>query len=171
MALLTPFHLLQPYSPTRSTHAGWSVEALSIKPTPTLLWGRTTCYAVGLCTYLCQCQARALTIIDYVCLLYQPKQGIDAFRSPETITLCLSNEWVVPAGQNKAFFNVLVLIVTFLFFAVLFTGLTYMYAAMIFGAQMESKRFRKTSGNLQGTRRGLWVPSACSEIVPQIYPT
>ena len=169
MALLTPFHLLQPYSPTRSTHAGWSVEALSIKPTPTLLWGRTTCYAVGLCTYLCQCQARALTIIDYVCLLYQPKQGIDAFRSPETITLCLSNEWVVPAGQNKAFFNVLV--VTFLFFAVLFTGLTYMYAAMIFGAQMESKRFRKTSGNLQDTRRGLWVPSACSEIVPQIYPT
>ena len=62
---------------------------------------------------LCQCQARALTIIDYVCLLYQPKQGIDAFRSPETITLCLSNEWVVPAGQNKSFFsfgsNVLVL--------------------------------------------------------------
>ena len=89
------------------------MEALSIKPTPTLLWGRTTCYAVGLCIYLCQCQARALTIMDYVCLLYQPKQGIDAFRSPETITLCLSNEWVVPAGQNKAFFsfgsNVLVL--------------------------------------------------------------
>ena len=102
----------------------WSVETLSIKPTPTLLWGRTTCYAVGLCIYLCQCQARALTNIDYVCLLYQPEQGIDAFRSPETITLCLSNEWVVPAGQNKAFFNVLV--VTFLFFAVLFTGLTYM---------------------------------------------
>ena len=45
---------------------------------------------------------------------------------------------MVPAGQNKAFLNVLVLIVTFLFFAVLFTGLTYMYAAMIFGAQMES---------------------------------
>ena len=134
------------------------MEALSIKPTPTLLWGRTTCCAVGLCTYLCQCQARALTIVDYVCLLYQLEQGIDAFRSPETITL--SNEWVVPAGQNKAFFNVLVLIVTFLFFAVLFTGLTYMYAAMIFDAQMESKRFRKTSGNLQDTRRGLWVPSA-----------
>ena len=90
------------------------MEALSIKPTPTLLWGRTTCYAVGLCIYLCQCQARALTIIDYVCLPYQPKQGIGAFRSPETITLCLSNEWVVPVGQNKAFFecfgsNVLVL--------------------------------------------------------------
>ena len=50
----------------------------------------------------------------------------------------MSNEWVVPAGQNEALFNVLVLIVTFLFFAVLFTGLTYMYAAMIFGAQMES---------------------------------
>ena len=160
MALLTSFHVLQPYSPTRSTHAGWSVEALSIKPTPTLLWGKTTCYVVGLCTYSCQCQARALTIIHYVCLLYQLKQGIDAFRSPETVTLCLSNEWVVPAGQNNAFFNVLVLIVTFLFFAVLFTGLTYMYAAMIFGAQMESKRSPKTSGNLQYTRRGLWVPSA-----------
>ena len=129
-----------------------------IKPTPTLLWGRTTCYAVGLCTYLYQCQARALTIIEYVCLLYHPKHGIDAFRSPETIPLCLSNEWVVPTGQNKAFFNVL--IVTFLFSAVLFTGLTYVYAAMIFGAQMESKRFRKTSGKFQDTRRGLWVPSA-----------
>ena len=160
MVLLTPFHLLQPYSPIRSTHAGWSVEALSIKPTPTLLWGKTTCYVVGLCTYSCQCQARALTIIHYVCLLYQLKQGIDAFRSPETVTLCLSNEWVVPAGQNNAFFNVLVLMVTFLFFAVLFTGLTYMYAAMIFGAQMESKRSLKTSGNLQDTRRELWVPSA-----------
>ena len=106
---------------------------------------------------------------DYVCLLYQPKQGIDAFRSPETITLCLSNERVVPAGQNKAFFNVLV--VTFLFFAVLFTGLTYMYAAMKFGAQMESKCFRKTSGNLLVTRRGMWFRVPGSEIVPPIYPT
>ena len=145
------------------------METLSIKPTPTLLWGRTTCYAVGLCTCLCQCQARALTIIDYVCLLYQPEQGIDAFRSPETITL--SNEWVVPAGQNKAFFNVLVLRVTFLFFAVLFTGLTCMYGAMIFGAQMESKRSRKTSSNLRTRDEdcGFRVPG--SEIVPQIYPT
>ena len=51
---------------------------------------------------LCQCQARALTIIDYVCLLYQPEQGIDAFRSPETITLCRMNGWCL-LGKTKHF--------------------------------------------------------------------
>ena len=57
---------------------------------------------------------------------------------------------MVPAEQNEQldFSNVLV---TFLFVAVLVTGLTCMHVGSRFGAWMDYMRFRKNSGDLQDT--------------------
>ena len=44
-------------------------------------------------------------------------------------------------------------LVTFLFVGVMVTGLTYKHAGSRFGAEIDSKRFRETSGKLQDTSK------------------
>ena len=64
---------------------------------------------------------------------------------------CGINEWcLLSKMSNLEFLN---LLVTFLFVAVLVSGLTYMHAGSRLGAKIDSKRFRKNSGNLQDTSK------------------
>ena len=141
MALPSPFHSLQSYCPTRSTHAGWSVKALLTKPKLTLLGGRTTCQAigigttcrtVGICSYL-SCGVKHWPYDYRVCLLKQSNQEIDLLRSTEIVILYLFVEYRwCPLGKTNEciLFNVFK---TFLFVAVLLTGLTCMQADTTFG--------------------------------------
>ena len=53
---------------------------------------RSSCWHLHL--LILQCQARALVIIEYAFLLKLSKQGIDVFRSPETIIPSFIEEYM-----------------------------------------------------------------------------